>query len=338
MFYIFHGEDEFGRAEQLSELKRVLAEIDPAMADLNTTVLEGSRLTLSELRHVCDAIPFMADRRLVIVHGLLGRTIPSRRKKGAQEANAARDGELLADLGEYLPMMPPTTRLVFVEARTLPDSHPILKLAMAEQKKDQAYIKVFDLPEDKQLPGWIQRRARAKGGQIDSEAANLMAILVGRNTRLLDQEIEKLLLYAGDRSVLTDDVQKLVSRASETSVFDLVDSVGRRQTEHALRLLHRLLEDGAAPLYLLTMLARQVRILIQVAELQDQGLNSQEMARRLKLHPFVVKKGLAQARNFDMAQLVVAHRRILDTDWSIKTGKVEDVLALDLLVADLASI
>jgi DNA polymerase-3 subunit delta len=338
MFYIFHGEDEFSRAEQLAELKGRLAGGDPAMADLNTTVLDGNRLTLSELRHVCDAIPFMAERRLVIVNGLLGRTAPGRRKKGAQGQDTAVNSELLAELGAYLPNLPPTTRLMFVEGETLADSHPILRLAKAEEKRERAYVRVFDLPEDRQLPGWIQQRARAKGGYIDADAAYMMANLVGRDTRLLDQEIEKLLVYAGDRSVLSDDVQKLVSRAREASIFDLVDSVGQRQTKQALGLLHRLLEDGAAPLYLLTMLARQVRILIQVAELQDEGLAPQDMTTRLKLHPFVVKKGLAQARNFDMAQLVAAHRYILDTDWSIKTGRIEEVLALDLLVAELASL
>jgi DNA polymerase-3 subunit delta len=80
-----------------------------------------------------------------------------------------------------------------------------------------------------------------------------------------------------------------------------------------------------------------VRILIQVGELRQQGLSAQEMAAELRLHPFVVEKGLDQARNFDLAQLEAAHRRLVETDWSIKTGTIEEVLALDLLVVDLAS-
>jgi DNA polymerase-3 subunit delta len=83
------------------------------------------------------------------------------------------------------------------------------------------------------------------------------------------------------------------------------------------------------------MLARQVRILIQVSELQQQRLTPREMASRLKLHPYVVEKTSAQARNFGLAQLEAAHQRLVETDWSIKTGKVEDALALDMLVVDL---
>jgi len=163
----------------------------------------------------------------------------------------------------------------------------------------------------------------------------MLAALVGNDLRLLDQEIDKLLLYADGQQVTTEEVRALVSRARETSIFDLVDCVGRRQTGKALLLLHRLLDDGEAPLYLLAMLARQIRILIQVSELRAQGLNQQEVAKRLKLHPYVVEKGLAQARNFEMPQLEAAHSQLVETDWAIKTGKMEDVLALDTLVVAL---
>jgi DNA polymerase-3 subunit delta len=173
---------------------------------------------------------------------------------------------------------------------------------------------------------------------LSTEAVQLLAALVGTDLRLLDQEIEKLLLYAGDRQVTTDDVQALVSRARETSIFDLVDCVGRRQTDRALKLLHGLLDDGEAPLYLLTMLARQVRILIQVSELELSDMAPEAIAGRLKLHPFVVKKGLDQARNFRLDQLERAHERLVETDWAIKTGELDEVLALDMLVVALTHV
>jgi DNA polymerase-3 subunit delta len=339
VFYIFHGEDEFSRAEELARLRGKLAGGDRAMADLNTMVLDGGRVTLGELRHACDSIPFMADRRLVIVQGLLSRLALGRRTRGQQapeDEEPAWKRTFLNDLGAYLPALPPTTRLIFVETQTLRDSHPLLKLARIEGEKKRAFVKAFKLPKDRNLPGWVRRRVRDKGGGISHDASDLLATLVGRDLRLLDQEIEKLLIYADGRPVNTDDVRTLVSRARETSIFDLVDSVGRRQTDRALRLLHRLLDDGEAPLYLLAMLARQVRILIQVSELREQGLTQKEIAARLKLHPYVVEKGLAQALNFDTGQLEAAHRRLVETDWSIKTGKTEDVLALDMLVVDLS--
>jgi DNA polymerase-3 subunit delta len=334
VFYIFHGDDAFSLREELARLRGKLGGGDAAMADLNTTILEGDRLTMGELRHACDSIPFMSDRRLVIVYGLLDHLAPGARS-GPGSAGGA---DLLEQLAIYLPHLPPTTRLIFVEKVTLPESHPILQVARDEGKQRRAFVRLYRLPRERDLPAWIRQRAEGKGGAISSEAVSLLAGLVGTDLQLLDQEIEKLLLYADGRQVTTDDVVALVSRARETSIFDLVDCVGRRQTERALQLLHRLLDDGAAPLYLLSMLARQIRILIQVAELQTKQLTPKEVAGRLKLHPYVVEKGMAQARNFDLAQLEAAHERLVKTDWAIKTGEADEVLALDMLVVALTRI
>ena len=341
MFYIFHGNDDFGLGEELASLRGRLASGDPAMGDLNTTVLEGQGLTLGELRHACDTIPFMADRRLVIVHGLLAHLAPRRRTRHrgpATDEIPATKRDFQRELAAYLPNLPPTTRLIFVETETLPESHAILKVARAEHEQGRAYVRLYERPREKELPAWIRRRAEEKGGSLSREAVERLAGLLGTDLRSLDLEIEKLLLYADGRQVTTTDVNSLVSRSREADIFDLVDCVGRRRTDRALELLHQMLDDRVAPLYILAMLGRQIRILIQLAELEEQRLTEAQMVGRLKLHPYVVSKGLAQRRNFSLAQLEHAHERLVRADWSIKTGAADEVLALDLLVVALTRI
>jgi len=252
-------------------------------------------------------------------------------------------------LTAYLPVLPETTHLFFVEPETLVPSHPVLKLAQAEEakkraepqrseegkRKDLPWLQHFPSLKDDDLPGWIRRTARDKKGEIDEEAARQLSRLTGGNLRMLDQELDKLLVYADGRSVTAADVRAVVSYSRETAIFDLVDCVGRRETDHALRLLHWFLEEGEAPLYLLAMLARQIRILIQVSELQQQGRTQADIASRLALHPYAAGKALAQARNFTLDQLEAAHRRVVETDWAIKTGQAGEILALDLLVVGL---
>jgi len=350
VFYIFHGENEFDRDEAAAKLRRELATGDPAMVELNTTVFDGGRLTMGELRHACDAIPFMAACRLVIVDGLLTRLAPGRKgeEQGAvAEQDPAWKRTFREQLVSYLPNLPPTTQLIFVEPRNLAISDPVLKVAQAQkqQEKDQGkkaekereFVMAFPLPKEQELVGWIQKRVTGSKGRMSGEAAGRLAMLIGRDLRLLDLEIDKLLTYVdGKRPVSAEDVQTLVSRARETSIFDLVDCVGRRETARALQWLHYLLEEGEHPLQVLTMLARQVRILIQVSELRKQGLVPPEIASQLALHPYVVGKAIDQALKFDTAQLEAAHRRLVETDWAIKTGKMEETLALDLLVVDMS--
>ncbi len=318
-FYVFHGDDEFTRAEVLAEFKRKLG--PPDTVDLNTTFLDGKSLTLGELRHACDAIPFLVEKRLVIVAGLLGRL-------------TARE-KLSQDLADYLPRLPETTRLVFVEEKSLPAKHPILRLA---QQQERGYVKRFDPPDEKALPRWVEERVRKHGGEIEPQAARQLAAVVGADLRLLDQEIVKLVTYANaERVIAKQDVDTLSPYAQAAVIFDLVDALGRREGSTAARTLHRLLEAGEHTLGLLGMIVRQFRLLIQVKELKARGANKSAIARSLGLHPFPAGKLYDQATGFTAAQLETVYRHLLDTDVAIKSGEIEAEAALDMLVAGLAA-
>jgi len=327
-FYVFHGTDEFTRAETLADFKSKLGPHDTV--DLNTTILDGKALTLAELRHACDAIPFLAEKRLIIVDGLLTHLTARQDRKLSAAQKASLDA-----LIDYLPHLPHTTRLVFVEDRALPNSHPVIQLA---EREKTGYVKRFKPPDTKALPRWIGERARKHSGQIEPQAAGRLAAVVGADLRLLDQEIVKLVTYAGGERAITEaDVDTVVPYAQAAIVFDLVDALGQRDGRTAAQTLHRLLEAGEHPLGLLAMIARQFRLLIQVKELKNEGASYQDIAKRLGIHPFPAKKLYDQATRFTAAQLEAVYRHLLDTDVAVKSGEVEVEVALDLLVAGLAA-
>jgi DNA polymerase-3 subunit delta len=327
MFYLFHGEDEFSRSETLAALKEKMG--DPGLAELNTTIFDGSKVTLGELEHACGSVPFMADRRLVIVEGLLTRL----ESKGKEGALPDWQKEYLEKLTQYLQRLPETTRLVLVEDRSISKNNPVLRLALADER---GHVKEFKPPQGKALNRWIEERVRKKGGQINPAAVETLAAFVGNDLRLLDQEIEKLIAYVDQaRPISEDDVRLLVSYVREANIFEMVDALGQRDGQQAAKLLHQLLDEGEHPLALLGMIVRQFRIMIQVKELNGQGLNQQEIAAKLKLHRFVVKKAVRQAMNFSMEQLEAIYRKLLETDIAIKTGQMDEVLALDMLVVGL---
>ena len=327
-FYVFHGADEFTRAETLADFKSRLG--PPDTVDLNTTTLDGRNLTLTELRHVCDAIPFLAEKRLVIVNDLLTRLIP---RKGQELSTAQK--EYLTALADYLPGLPETTRLVFVEDTVLPAQHPVLQLA---QREERGYVKRFDPPADGALPRWVEKRVNKHGGEIEPRAAHQLATVVGADLRLLDQEVVKLVTYTNaERPIVRADVDAVVPYAQAAVVFDLVDALGRRDGRTAAQTLHRLLDAGEHPMGLLAMIVRQFRLLIQVKELKADGTTSRDIAQALKLHPFPAGKLYNQATYFTAEQLEMVYRHLLDIDVAIKSGEIEAEVALDLLVAGLAA-
>lgn len=337
MFYLLHGEDEFSRSETLAGLKERMG--DPAMAELNTTLFDGRKVTLNELKHACNAVPFLADRRLVIVEGLLSHLEAGRKKKAkeTEDEQPAWKKAYLEGLVDHLKRLPETTRLILVEHKSIGARHPIRKLAEAEAREERAYVEEFRPLQRGQLRGWIRKRTQSKGAEVTPAAAEELVAFVGGNLRLLDQEIDKLIAYVDRAQPITEkEVRLLVSYVQEANIFEMVDALGRRNGQRALTLLHKLLEDGHPPLALLGMIVRQFRIMLQIKELEQRGVSRSEIGSRLSLHPYVVEKGGRQARNFSMKQLEQIYDKLVKTDWDIKTGRLNPVLALDTLVVGLS--
>ncbi|NOX63929.1 MAG: DNA polymerase III subunit delta [Chloroflexi bacterium] len=332
MVYVLHGEEEFEKSERLAELRAGVSD-DPSLIGLNVTVLDGRETNWNEIRHHCDTPPFLGEYRLVVVENFFsrgaGKSGRRARGSGAQTADAEH---LLA----YLPHVPETTKLAFLEEDRLPARHPLLKAAAA--LGDDARVERFDAPSPRgdELPRWIGRRATRRGVKLGAGVAQDLAAFIGPDLRLIDSELEKLAVYASGRVVTREDVRLLVPYAQQANIFDMVDALGHRKTREAFRLLARLRKEGAHPLYLLTMIVRQHRILLQVKELMSQGLDKNAIASTLGLHPYPTGKAMAQARRYTPAQLNRIYDRLLETDVSIKTGQMDANLALDLLVVELA--
>jgi len=321
-FYIFHGQDEFSQKETLTGLKSRMGG-DPAMVELNTTYLNGRTVQLSQLMHTCNSFPFLSDKRLVVVEGLIERL--------SDKEQRAERGALL----NYLPQLPPTTRLVLLERNKLSSNNAFIKLAASSPT---GYAKVFNVPQGVMLERWTSQRVEKKEGAIHPRAAELLAANVGGNLRLLEMEITKLLAYVNfARPIQPADVELMTPYMGQVVIFDLVDAIGQRRGQKAAILLRRKLEAGDQPLYLLAMIIRQFRLLIQVREKIEAGAGKDEIARQVKIHPYVAGKLSPQARNFNLPQLEAIYRRLLDTDVAIKTGRLEPAVALELLVAELAA-
>ncbi len=338
MIHVFHGEEEFGKTEAIAALRHGVSE-DPSLLDLNLTGLDGRKTSAAEIMHHCDVPPFLGDYRLVIVSGLLARLAGGAGARPEEEQEDTGPGnEMMAWLLRYLPTVPETTHLVLNESKQLPARHPVLILAASH--KQQVEVRVFTAPSLKkgELGRWVEQRAKAKGARLEAGVADELAAFIGPNLRLIDSEMEKLILHASGRAITHADVRLMVPYAQQANIFDMVDALGNRQTQQAFRLLSQLHSEGAHHLYLLTMIVRQYRILLQVKELARQGLGQDAIAQHLGLHPFPTGKAMAQAQRYTAQQLASIYDRLLDTDVAIKTGRMEGLLALNLLVVELARI
>jgi DNA polymerase-3 subunit delta len=206
----------------------------------------------------------------------------------------------------------------------------------AATQEGRVFIREFLLLRGLQMAHWIQSKAIELGGSFSYQAAGQLAEYVLEDPRLAVQEIEKLLAYVNyARPVEPDDVVMLTPFGGEGDVFKMVDALGNRDAQVALKMLHRLLE-GDDPLRLFGMIVRQFRLLLLTRELLDAGNQAAEIARQLKTYPFVAQKLIGQVRNFSLPALERIYHRLLEVDQAIKTGQMDGDIALDTLVTSLA--
>ena len=333
MFYILHGPDDFSLREELGRIKDGLGDRE-ALAS-NTTFFEGKQVGLHQLMDACMALPFLGTHRLIIVEGLLSRTSSSAKgdeddtdegkstKKGKGEWKALKDG---------VGGMPPSTVLVLIDREVNKSAALFKGLASLAQ------VKEFPLRRGRELREWIKGRVRQGGGTISSDAVNVLASMVGENLWVLASEIEKLLVYTAGRPIDQQDVEEVVSYARESNVFAMVDAIIEGRSAKAASLLHLSLEEGAAAPYLLFMITRQLRLLVQSKELSMQRCRRADIKSRLGISKdFILDKALEQGRNYSMERLEHVYRQLLETDRAIKRGLMKGEMALELLIADLCA-
>jgi len=320
MLYLFHGPDDFTRNEKIAEL-RAAALDDPSLADLNMTALEGRDLSLGDIRHHADAMPFMAAKRLVLVKDYID-----------QIKNRAEDVQKLT---EYLGQIPPTTDLVLVERNSLDKRHAVAKAAASAG----AAIIHFAGPDKKNLQPWLIKKAKEHQALIEPSAAALLGRLVGTDLHALNNELEKLALYvAGQRAIQKDDVERLVAYTEEAEDFGLANAIGQRNARKAYDQLHKLLDEGKHPMAILGIIAAQVRGLLEVKDMAERNLSPREIAKKKGWRSdYPARMRLKEAARFSMARLENILEQLLQIDLDIKTGRVDSLLALDMLIARLCA-
>ncbi|PKB64773.1 MAG: DNA polymerase III subunit delta [SAR202 cluster bacterium Io17-Chloro-G3] len=332
MIYLLYGEDDFSVQEYLAELRSSRGSEE--LGEGNVNVFDGSSITSHHLLQACSTVPFLAEYRLVIVRDMLRKFEPqrgaSRRDRSGQPSTKAL--KAWQELPDALAQIPESTILVFVDGLIRRDN------SMLKQIAHLVEVKEFPLLKGQALSDWIHHRVDTAGGTINERAVRLLMEYVGGNLWVLAGEIEKLSLYCTRDEIGVDEVRVLVGRSRQVSIFDIIDATLDLNAAVALQKLNQLLMSGAEVSYVITMLARQLRLVIVMQELLSLKLLRNELSRRSGITAeFALRRTEKQAARYTRGDVTHMLRVLLDTDMSVKRGIVSGELALESLVARLSN-
>lgn len=345
IIYLLHGDDHFGIMNFIDGLITKMG--NPDDAQLNISRLQATVDSVGEIKSACLAIPFLTERRMVILSGYeetirkldadIGREAESRRRK------EGRRQETL----DFLASIPQTTALLMVIEdewarergvwgwKTLPLKHWLL--AWVEENKATVYYRLFPLPRGRDMVAWIKNHAQKMGGQITPAATLALSQAIGNNTQMAHHELEKLFNFVNrQRAIDLPDIERLTTPVIHESVFEMTDAIGRRDSQRALAALHDLFAESSME-ELIGMIVRQFRLLLLVKEALGTSMTVTEMSGLVKLPAGIVEKYINQARGYSLTELKCIYRRLLALDISNKTGQMPPEVSLDTFIATLVS-
>jgi DNA polymerase III subunit delta len=311
--YLFIGEEEYLIEECISRIIQDL--LTSETKAFNLDIVYGSKADARDIIAHAASFPMMSDRRVVIVKEF--------------------DKLLLSDAAKevvtaYLTRPLDTTCLVLLAEKPDFRTKPFTDLKKSET------VFAFHSLYDNQVPGWISARCKALGKDVDLEACRLLQAYIGNSLRAIQNELDKLFTYLGERTRVTpEDVADVVGSTRGFTVFDLQNAIGKKNLAEALKIVKRMIESGEAPQLTIVMLTRYFTLLWKVQTMLMHGTSETEVLASTRISPYYFKDYTAATKQFSPAQIEGAFQTLLQADIQLKSTSPDPYHLMEMLVYSL---
>lgn len=302
--YLLYGSEDF----LINETKKYM--IDAALTEeereFNLSIYDLEETTVESAVEDCQTIPFLCERKVVIMHNPYFLTAEKGKEKVDHNVKVFE---------EYIMNPVPSTILILIAPyKKLDERKKITKYLLKNAVVLEAKF------SEKDTKDWIRQRITENGFEITPNAVELLYQFTGQNLTILNHELEKIFLYSDGKIIDEEMIQLLVPKSLENNIFVLVDKFVHQQLDQTLEIYHDLLKQNEEPIKILAVIASQIRFIAQVKSLIKQGYGEQKVARILRSHPYRVKLAISQANRFDEEKFLAMIDELADIDYQMKTG------------------
>lgn len=309
--YLLYGVEGYLKKQYRDKLKNAMTKPDDNM---NFTAFEGKSVNPKEIIDLAETLPFFADRRVILIE------------------NSGFFKNACEDLAEYFSQIAPATHFIFVEEELDKRSK------MYKAAKKEGTIVEFATQNEELLTRWILTRLKKEGKNITGPVMQLFLGKTGSDMGNIDRELEKLICYTLDKDVITaEDVEAIATEQTTNKIFDMVNAIAEHNQRKALDLYYDLLTLKEPPMRIMYLITRQFQILLNIRDMAAKGLTNQVMAQKAGIPPFAVKRNITQSKGFSIVQLKQALCEGVDLEEAVKTGRMDDQMAVELFLIKYSS-
>jgi len=307
MIIFLYGQDTYRSCQKLKEIIEHYKEIHKS--GLSLRYFDSENLNFQDFKSEIETRSIFREKKLVVLKDAFNN-------KNFQEEFLKQEEKFINSEDVIL----------IYEKKEISEKNVLLKFLKKKSSLCQKLVwgQEFELLEGEKLKNWAKKEFGQYQARIDSRALDHLINFIGNNLWQMSNEIKKLVNYKNGEVIKVKDIELLVRPKIEADIFKTIDAIALRNKKQALELLHKHLEKGDAPLYLLAMINFQLRNLLTI-----------KSGARLSAHPYVVKKATQQAENFSLDELKKIYQKIFQADLNIKTGKIGAEAALDLFIAEM---
>lgn len=321
--YLFFGPENVLISDCISRIEKKI--INPAFRSLNFIKIDGADLTLDGLVNACETLPFMDERKMVVVYDC--PFFKSKKSAGDNENDNS-----INEIIEYIGRIPDSTVLVLTWGGDIDKRKKIYNAV----KKNGDIVECSFL-KSQDLTRWIIDKFHENGKNIGNSDASYLAERISGNLEEVQNEVNKLCAYGADKkTIVRADIDAVVPKSLEMNIFQLVDSVAQKNPGQALRILNELVLNSEPIPIILTMIIRQYRLMLNSKLLSEKGYSASEIARKLSLNPYVASKLLQLSGKYTEDAMEERLKSCLDADESIKMGRMDQRIALETLIVEFA--
>ncbi|MFQ8879146.1 MAG: DNA polymerase III subunit delta [Roseburia hominis] len=317
--YLLYGTEDYLKRQYRDKLKNALTAagedfgmggmLSGGDGDMNFNRFEGKDINPKQVIDLAETLPFFAERRVILIE------------------NSGFFKNACDELAEYLAQPAASTYFVFVEEEVDKRSK------MYKAVKNAGKIVEFATQTEELITRWVLARLKKEGKNITGSVMQLFLSKTGSDMGNIDRELEKLICYTMDKSVIeAADVEAIATEQTTNRIFEMVNAIAEHNQRRALDLYYDLLTLKEPPMRIMYLITRQFQILLHLRDMAGKGFDNQTMAQKAGIPPFAVKRNLTQARGFGAGQLRQALEEGVALEEAVKTGRMNDQMAVELFI------